>query len=69
MKKKNDSIRRAADKKKEARNKVKAKAYQKNDSAKRGGKPSKKGGKGQGDEAIGEYDAPRRSPLTDGEKA
>ena len=66
MKKKNDSIRRAADKKKEARNQVKAKAYKQKDSS-RGGRPAKK--RSAENEAEVSYETQQRRPLKNGEKA
>jgi 23S rRNA pseudouridine1911/1915/1917 synthase len=70
MKKRDDSIRRASDRKKEARNKVKAKAYSKKGGAK-GGRPSKKkGGRpAAAEEEQGAYAGAPQGRIRNGEKA
>jgi len=70
MKKRDSAERRAADKKSEAKNKVRAKAFNKKESAK-GGKGSKGGRKPSGrSEAEAAFEnAPAKAPIEGGEKA
>ncbi len=65
MKKKSDSIRRAADRKKEARNQVKAKAYQKKEGNRGSRGPAKKR---PAETDGGGYETPQHG-IKDGEKA
>ena len=68
MKKRENSVRRAADKKSEAKNKVRAKAYKSKDNA-RGARPAKKStAKGDGDLGA-EHEAPQQRGVKNGEKA
>lgn len=68
--KKDYSIKRASDKKKESRNKVKAKAYKQKEAAKRGGRPPKKGGRKNAPvEEYSEHESAYHKPIRNGEKA
>ncbi len=68
MKKRDDSIRRATDRKKEARNQVKAKAYSKKGGAKGGRPPAKGKGRQEAAEEQG-YEASSHGHVHNGEKA